>query len=112
MIFRFMVLSGLFLLTACSTPKLTAETPLELGAAHVEREAPRPIEIVEIPKPIPFPNQLKPLPHLSAPLPPVSPKESVKEANVAARVEPIASGFINAIQVWPYSPAALYQVYA
>jgi P-type conjugative transfer protein TrbG len=38
--------------------------------------------------------------------------ESVKQANTAARVEPTAAGYLNAMQVWPYSPAALYQVYA
>ena len=81
-------------------------------AAHIEPELPRPLELVEIAKPVPFPNQLKPLPYLSAPVAPSSPTQSVNAATAAARVEPTPSGFINAIQVWPYSPAALYQVYA
>jgi len=37
---------------------------------------------------------------------------SVGKANLAARVEPTADGFFNAIQRWPWSEGALYQVYA
>src|SRR3546814_91025 len=33
-------------------------------------------------------------------------------ANRAARIEPARDGFIDAMQVWPYSDGALYQVYA
>jgi len=36
----------------------------------------------------------------------------VQDANAAARIEPTPSGFINAIQVWPFTPGALYQVYS
>lgn len=36
----------------------------------------------------------------------------VQNANAAARVEPRRAGYYNAIQVFPYSPGALYQVYA
>ena len=33
-------------------------------------------------------------------------------ANDAARVEPRRAGYFNAVQVFPYSPGALYQIYA
>lgn len=36
----------------------------------------------------------------------------VKNANAAARVEPRNKGYFNAIQVYPWSQGALYQVYA
>lgn len=36
----------------------------------------------------------------------------VEMANEAARVEPRRGGYFNAVQVYPYSPGALYQVYA
>lgn len=36
----------------------------------------------------------------------------VSRANRDARVAPSREGYINAIQVWPYSDGALYQVYA
>ena len=35
----------------------------------------------------------------------------VDHANAAARVQPVRDGFINAVQVYPYSAGALYQVY-
>jgi type IV secretion system protein VirB9 len=38
-------------------------------------------------------------------------KQLVNTANASARVEPSMPGFLNSIQVWPYSPGALYQVY-
>jgi P-type conjugative transfer protein TrbG len=39
------------------------------------------------------------------------PKETVDQANAAARVEPTQAGYLNAMQIWPYNPSALYQVY-
>ena len=36
----------------------------------------------------------------------------VELANDAARVEPRRDGYFNAVQVFPFSPGALYQVYA
>ncbi len=35
----------------------------------------------------------------------------VQAANGAARIEPRRDGYFNAVQVFPYSPGALYQVY-
>lgn len=102
-----------YLLSACAGHPQEVETKRdELIPAQIAPEFAKPLELVEIPKPIPFPNQLKPLPHLSAPATTSSPTQSVNDANAAARIEPTPSGFINAIQVWPYSPAALYQVYS
>src|SRR5262245_60846577 len=37
--------------------------------------------------------------------------DRVEIANAAARVEPRRDGYFNAVQVFPYSPGALYQVY-
>ena len=39
-------------------------------------------------------------------------KERVAGANAAARIEPAKDGYINAIQVYPYTKGALYQLYA
>ena len=41
-----------------------------------------------------------------------SPAGKVTNANLAARVEPRREGYYNAIQVYPWSEGALYQVYA
>lgn len=40
------------------------------------------------------------------------PTARVENANAAARVEPRREGYYNAIQIYPYSEGALYQVYA
>jgi type IV secretion system protein VirB9 len=41
-----------------------------------------------------------------------TPTGRVENANTAARVEPRREGYFNAIQVYPWSEGALYQVYA
>jgi type IV secretion system protein VirB9 len=40
------------------------------------------------------------------------PVERIAVANDVARVEPRRGGYFNAVQVFPYSPGALYQIYA
>ena len=40
------------------------------------------------------------------------PRARVAQANQEARVAPTREGYLNAIQVWPYSEGALYQLYA
>jgi type IV secretion system protein VirB9 len=75
-------------------------------------EPPAPVQVVELPKPLPLPGQLKPVPGAKAPPEPKDPKDRITQANKAARVQPVRNGFINAVQVYPFSPGALYQVYA
>ena len=36
----------------------------------------------------------------------------IEIANEAARVEPRQAGYFNAVQIFPFSPGALYQIYA
>jgi type IV secretion system protein TrbG len=40
------------------------------------------------------------------------PVARIESANDAARVEPRKQGYFNAVQVFPFSPGALYQIYA
>ncbi|MFV3131256.1 P-type conjugative transfer protein TrbG [Niveispirillum sp. KHB5.9] len=72
-------------------------------------ETARPIELVEVPTLLPLPGQLKPAPVTAEPPDTTS---RVALANAAARVEPVRDGYINAMQVYPYSEGALYQLYA
>ena len=68
-----------------------------------------------MPKPLALPAQLKPLINASASKPgkePVDERVRVTRANRDARISPTREGYINAIQVWPYSDGALYQVYS
>jgi P-type conjugative transfer protein TrbG len=55
---------------------------------------------------------LKPLPGGKSPPEPKDPKQRITQANAAARVQPVRNGFINAVQVYPFSSGALHQVYA
>jgi P-type conjugative transfer protein TrbG len=65
-----------------------------------------------VPKPLPLPGQLKPLPPQRSAPEPRDPKQRVDLANAAARVQPTGRGYINAVQVYPFAEGALYQVYA
>jgi type IV secretion system protein TrbG len=101
-------------LAACSSawkpPEIKYDdTPRQ---AVLQADPPKPVQIVELPKPLPLPGQLKPLPGTKAPADPADPHVRVEEANGAARVQPTRAGYINAMQVYPYSDGALYQVYA
>ena len=75
-------------------------------------DPPAPVEVVELPKLLPLPGQLKPVPGAKSPPEANDPKQRVTQANDAARVQPVRNGFINAVQVYPFSSGALYQVYA
>jgi type IV secretion system protein VirB9 len=108
---------------ACATTVSVPEIPILDGVPFKEasREAdPKPpVKIVEVPKPLPLPGQLKPVPEKKErtkddkrPKEEKQPKERVKEANADARIEPAKDGYINAIQVYPYTKGALYQLYA
>jgi len=107
----------LLALSGCATqgkppPAISLDEPVQ---AQVLPEPPMPIEVVAVPEPLPLPAQLKPLPEQGEPKPvpePVDEKVRVSRANQEARIAPTREGYINAIQVWPFTDGALYQVYA
>jgi type IV secretion system protein VirB9 len=108
------LISASLSLGACST-----WTPPEIrydnkpAPAVLETEPPKPVQIVEIPQPLPLPGQLKQLPRGSVTTHEVAnPRLRVEAANNAARIQPTRAGYINAVQVYPFSDGALYQVYA
>src|SRR3546814_7361350 len=68
------------------------------------------IEIVETPVPLPLPGQLQPPPSVKPEAGP--PTARVDAANRAATKEPSSSGYINAVQVYPWTEGALYRLYA
>jgi type IV secretion system protein VirB9 len=101
-------------LAGCSTfkpPQISYDDPSPEPAA-LETEPPKPVQVVEIPQPLPLPGQLKPLPGQKSAPEPRDPKQRVDRANKAARVQPTRRGYINAVQVYPFADGALYQVYA
>ena len=78
-----------------------------------EPEPKPPVRYVEVPTPLPLPGQLKPVgKEADKKKDARPPSERVTGANAAARVEPVKDGYINAIQVYPYTKGALYQLYA
>jgi type IV secretion system protein TrbG len=100
-------------LVGCSTfkpPQISYDDPPE--PAVLEQDVPRPVEVVEVPKLLPLPGQLKPLAGTRSTPELRDPKQRVDQANAAARVQPSRSGYVNAVQVYPFADGALYQVYA
>ena len=92
-------------------PAITLDEPVQ---AQRVPDPPAPVEVVEVPKPLPLPAQMKSLPTAEAQPPapePVDEKLRVSRANDEARVAPSREGYVNAIQVWPFTDGALYQVY-
>lgn len=71
--------------------------------------APPPPIVVERPRPLHTPPAWTPSRGGTAA---GQPTARVQNANAAARVEPRREGYFNAIQIYPYSEGALYQVYA
>ncbi len=104
-------------LAACAMPVRVPEIPIldspAFKAATREPDQKPLIEYVEVPKPLPLPGQLKPVTKAAEKQKDERPpKDRVVGANAAARIEPVKDGYINAIQVYPYTKGALYQLYA
>ncbi|MDB5971181.1 MAG: conjugative transfer protein TrbG [Hydrocarboniphaga sp.] len=111
---RFVLLIVVMLLAGCASrgtpPPISLDEPV---AAKPAVEPPKPVQTVEVPVPLALPCQLKPLTASAPPAPePADPDERVRQANEAARIAPSSEAYVNAIQVWPYTEGALYQVYA
>jgi type IV secretion system protein TrbG len=111
------ITSALLLLSAtalagCATAHKPPEIFYDNVAPAVQMtDPPAPVKVVEVPKPLPLPGQLKPMAG-SKPAPePGDPTTRINTANAAARVQPVRDGFINSMQVYPFVQGALYQVY-
>lgn len=95
-------------------PVISLDEPVAVAAQPLP-DPPKPMEVVAVPQPLALPAQLKPLPETAETRPvPESADEKVRvsRANEEARVAPTREGYVDAIQVWPYSDGALHQVYA
>lgn len=69
------------------------------------------VEVIAIPEPLPLPGQLQRVEPDRRSREPGAPTSRVTAANAAARMEPVRDGFLNAVQLYPFSAGALYQVY-
>lgn len=100
-------------LAGCATPQKPPEISYDDAApAVLAADPPKPVQVVELPKVLPLPGQLKPVGKNGKPAPELAdPAARVSEANAAARMQPVRNGFINSMQVYPFVDGALYQVY-
>lgn len=100
-------------LAGCTTAKKPPEITYDDSTpAIIRTDLPAPVRIVELAKPLPLPGQLKPVDD-GKPVPEAKdPAQRISTANELARIEPVRDGFINAMQVYPFTEGALYQVYA
>jgi type IV secretion system protein VirB9 len=101
------------LLSACAVKAPPPQIQYDDATPAVRTaDPPAPVTVVSVPEPLPLPGQLKPIAETKVLAEPKNPATRVNKANAAARVEPDRDGFLNAVQVYPYSAGALYQVYA
>ena len=97
--------------TSAKPPAVAYDSAPSEIAATPAPEPFRPVEVVTIPEPLPLPGQLKPVTETRRSAEPADPRSRVGAANAAARVQPVRDGFLNAIQQYPWTDGALYQVY-
>ncbi|QYA11924.1 P-type conjugative transfer protein TrbG [Rhizobium sp. AB2/73] len=99
-------------LGGCATTQKPPEISYDDAPAAVQTlDPPTPVQVVELPKPLPLPGQLQRVePSLSTPEP-ADPTTRINQANAAARMQPVRNGFINSMQVYPFTQGALYQIY-
>ena len=117
--------SALALTTACATTELEPIDPAAFVAATpVEDRANYPVEIVETAVPLPLPGQMMPVGARVTTNPDgsvtrtytrtvtrssVPPAEAIRQGRTSALIEPSVDGYVNAIQVYPYTEGALYR---
>lgn len=110
------VCASALMLSACAAtgapPPHIAYDREELKLALPLPEPAKPVEIVTLPEPLPLPGQLQPAPKRNARARTLPPQARVDAANRAAAQEPTRDGYLNAVQVYPFTPGALYRLYA
>jgi type IV secretion system protein VirB9 len=117
--------------TACATTETNLppidESAFQAAIAVTEQDE-RPVEIVETAVPLPLPGQMMPVgarvttnpdgsitrtyTRRTVSTPSQSPSETIRQGRTSALIEPSVDGYVNAIQVYPYTEGALYRLYA
>jgi type IV secretion system protein VirB9 len=111
-----LITASLIALSACAT---TSPPPdIEISdlqdalqpATRIDEDPVREVRIVERVETLPLPGQLRRVTSTS-PRPDISPTEAIRRGVAEARIEPSEDGYVNAVQVFPYSEGALYRLY-
>ena len=90
------------------------QPPPRYVKAQFIAEPMKPPAVITVPKPMPLPGQLRPLPARQASLRAGGGKQPaavVQEANAKATSSPDPAGYYNAIMVFDYAPGVLFRVY-
>jgi type IV secretion system protein VirB9 len=95
-----------------STCPIAAQAQTEMPTASTDSMASGPVRVVTIPEPLPLPGQLKRMVPSQPTIEARDPRVRVSAANAAARIEPRRDAYLNAIQQYPWTDGALYQLYA
>ena len=113
--------SALALTTACATTELEPIDPAAFVAATpIEDDFDRPVEIVETAVALPLPGQMMPIGEAgdrrriirTSVTADTDPAATIAQGRQSALIEPSVDGYVNAIQVYPYTEGALYRLYA
>ncbi|MBK8198995.1 MAG: P-type conjugative transfer protein TrbG [Acidobacteria bacterium] len=107
--------SAIALLAACASappPEPVIEASGFIAAIPQDDPKPGRIEIVETAIALPLPGQLKPVEPEAAKKTAKTPTAAIQEGRAGAVIEPSADGFVNAVQIYPYTEGALYRLYA
>ncbi len=100
------------ILAGCETyTAAPADTRYVAAVAAFDEETELPARIIETAKALPLPGQLKPIPTPSI-VPQASPQDAIAEGSKKARIEPSLDGYMNAVQIYPFTEGALYRLYA
>ena len=108
----FGVFAGALLLAGCETyPGSMDDEDRYFEAIAVVEDADLPVEIVETVRPLPLPGQMKEIPVPSVAPTKLSPADAIRQGSREARIEPSLDGYMNAVQIYPYTEGALYRLY-
>ena len=109
--------SALILLGACATtPQESIDPDAFVSAVILEQDEPPVPQIVETVTPLPLPGQMMKIGGARTTTKPLQvklpPGAAIQKGRASALVEPSVDGYVNAIQVYPYTEGALYRLYA
>ncbi len=104
-------LFAVLMLSACASAQPQSNPKPALQAAAIDPEPKQPVKVVTVAQPLPLPGQLQPYPEVIR-ADHTAPAARVRTADRNALIEPSRDGYVNAMQVYPFAPGALYKLYA